>query len=54
MKTEYNKFIEKYEALGHLEVLDDVFDIDSIKYFLPHHPLIRLENTTTKFRAPTY
>ncbi|XP_075162856.1 uncharacterized protein LOC142235490 [Haematobia irritans] len=49
LKEQYTSFINEYSALGHLEVLQP--NASSPKYFMPHHPVVRLESQTTKLRV---
>ncbi|XP_075163311.1 uncharacterized protein LOC142235943 [Haematobia irritans] len=51
LQDEYIKFIEEYKSMGHLEVINVNCDIGSVRYFMPHHPVIRLDSTTTKLRV---
>lgn len=47
MKSSYTEFIKEYELLNHLsETRKPAF-----AYYLPHHPVIREKNETTKLRV---
>ncbi|XP_055634088.1 uncharacterized protein LOC129774380 [Toxorhynchites rutilus septentrionalis] len=49
LQTEYTKFMEEYEQLGHMEVSSRSFN--GPQFFLPHHAIHRPESTTTKIRV---
>ncbi|XP_075163153.1 uncharacterized protein LOC142235779 [Haematobia irritans] len=51
LRNEYLNFIDEYESLGHLETLSDDVDINSVRYFMPHRPVFRLQSSTTKLRV---
>lgn len=51
LKNEYSNFITEYKSLGHLEVMSESVDVSIVKYFMPHHPVVRLESATTKLRV---
>ncbi|XP_071576010.1 uncharacterized protein [Temnothorax nylanderi] len=46
---EYRKFLNEYEALGHMTQVED----PNLKngYFLPHHAVVKESSTTTKVRV---
>ncbi|KAM8703294.1 hypothetical protein ACLKA7_007989 [Drosophila subpalustris] len=50
LKEQYQNFIEEYRKLGHLEEMAPE-DVRKVKYFMPHHPVIRPESLTTKLRV---
>ncbi|XP_037931048.1 uncharacterized protein LOC119665867 [Teleopsis dalmanni] len=41
----------EYHALDHLEILNNAEEIAKIKYFMPHHAVVRPESITTKLRV---
>lgn len=49
----YTNFIHEYLKLGHGSIVDiNQFDFDKDPlYFLPHHPVIRMDKVTTKCRT---
>lgn len=51
LATEYMKFMDEYEELGHMERIDDSEAANGAAYFLPHHPVIREDSSTTKVRV---
>lgn len=50
LKTEYTKFMNEYEALGHMELVSDT-DNSNLNYYLPHHGVIKESSITTKLRV---
>ena len=53
LKKAYHHFLNKYEKLGHMAYvspLDESYDI-SDHFFLPHHGVWEMSNTTTKLRT---
>ncbi|XP_055543362.1 uncharacterized protein LOC129728911 [Wyeomyia smithii] len=50
LATEYRKFMDEYFQLGHMERIDEN-NASSQAFFLPHHPVIRAESSTTKVRV---
>ncbi|XP_065091576.1 uncharacterized protein LOC135712546 [Ochlerotatus camptorhynchus] len=51
LAAEYRKFMDEYEKLGHMERIDESDAASGLAYFLPHHPVIREESSTTKVRV---
>ncbi|XP_065081884.1 uncharacterized protein LOC135704378 [Ochlerotatus camptorhynchus] len=51
LAAEYRKFMDEYEELGHMERIDESDAASGPAYFLPHHPVIREESSTTKVRV---
>lgn len=52
LKTQYVKFMEDYETLGHMTQIDITLDnSEGIKYYLPHHGVFKENSTTTKLRV---
>ncbi|XP_073839511.1 uncharacterized protein [Musca autumnalis] len=50
--SEYRKFMEEYELLGHMEKIGPYpHSIEPNGYFLPHHGVIRESSSTTKLRV---
>ncbi|XP_049871346.1 uncharacterized protein LOC126370517 isoform X2 [Pectinophora gossypiella] len=49
----YKAFIEEYLSLGHAEYVDiEIYDLESGQiYFLPHHPVMNENSSTTKLRV---
>lgn len=50
LKKEYTKFIHEYESLGHMRELQDIDTNATPQYYLPHHCVVKEENSTTKLR----
>lgn len=50
LREEYSDFIEEYGELGHLELIHGI-PTDTPHYFLPHHPVIKSDSSTTKLRV---
>ncbi|XP_057662250.1 uncharacterized protein LOC130897427 [Diorhabda carinulata] len=48
-KQLYTDFIQEYETLGHMTKL--TIEPDGIKYFLPHHGILKEMSTTTRLRV---
>ncbi|XP_055846848.1 uncharacterized protein LOC129912570 [Episyrphus balteatus] len=52
LKTSYSKFIEEYISLGHMEEIPpNELQKSTPHYYLPHHPVIKEDSTTTKVRV---
>ncbi|XP_062541801.1 uncharacterized protein LOC134209785 [Armigeres subalbatus] len=51
LAAEYRKFMDEYEKLGHMKRVDESEATLGPAYFLPHHPVIREESSTTKVRV---
>ncbi|XP_065078611.1 uncharacterized protein LOC135701683 [Ochlerotatus camptorhynchus] len=52
LKKQYQDFMEEYEVLGHCKEVDESKDPPgTIKWYLPHHAVLRPSNTTTKCRV---
>ncbi|XP_058837137.1 uncharacterized protein LOC131693385 [Topomyia yanbarensis] len=52
LMKQYQEFMDEYESLGHCEEVDVNKDpVDTIKWYLPHHAVLRPSNTTTKCRV---
>ena len=47
---EYSKFLDKYSDLGHLETVPQN-EMAEIQYWIPHHPVLRPDSSTTKLRV---
>lgn len=50
-KQRYVDFLSEYESLGHMTENKTSPDTESVKYYLPHHGVIRESSTTTKLRT---
>ena len=48
---EYKKFINEYEELGHMTELKNITPPFESCYYLPHHGVVKEDNTTTKLRV---
>ncbi|XP_055383857.1 uncharacterized protein LOC129613707 [Condylostylus longicornis] len=50
LKEEYSKFLEEYLRLDHMELVPK-HDERLVKYYLPHHCVLKPDSSTTKFRV---
>lgn len=50
IKLQYVRFMEEYEALGHMTQIDTNSMIKP-NYFIPHHCILKPESSTTKLRV---
>lgn len=50
IRAEYVAFMREYEELGHMSPVDSS-DEKLSKYFIPHHPVVRPDSTTTHTRV---
>ncbi|XP_065075451.1 uncharacterized protein LOC135699156 [Ochlerotatus camptorhynchus] len=51
LKEEYHNFMKEYLSLGHMRLVETDDGIHSNTYYLPHHPVMKEESTTTKVRV---
>lgn len=51
IKTQYNKFINEYLKLNHMEKINDSDINTSQTFYLPHHHVVRECSSTTKLRV---
>ncbi|XP_053698904.1 uncharacterized protein LOC128745859 [Sabethes cyaneus] len=52
LRKQYTDFLTEYEALGHCKEVYEVNDTqDKLKWYLPHHAVLKPSNTTTKCRV---
>ncbi|XP_035917758.1 uncharacterized protein LOC118515158 [Anopheles stephensi] len=52
LREEYHKFMEEYIQLGHMtRIADEKNGNQGIKYYLPHHAVLKLDSSTTKCRV---
>ncbi|XP_055589056.1 uncharacterized protein LOC129741357 [Uranotaenia lowii] len=49
IKEMYLKFIQEYQDMGHMKLVPDSEEV--LRYFLPHHHVLKPESTTTKLRV---
>ncbi|KMQ87772.1 hypothetical protein RF55_12859 [Lasius niger] len=50
LRAQYIEFLDEYQRLGHMELIEDQ-DLSSVGYYLPHHPIIKETSLTTKLRV---
>lgn len=51
IKKEYIQFMEDYKARGHMSLASTYILARDTLYFIPHQPVLRPDNLTTKFRV---
>ncbi|XP_062714536.1 uncharacterized protein LOC134291166 [Aedes albopictus] len=52
LKAQYDAFMDEYESLGHCREVQERDDPPGVlKWYLPHHAVLRPSNTTTKCRV---
>ncbi|XP_055633775.1 uncharacterized protein LOC129774102 [Toxorhynchites rutilus septentrionalis] len=51
LAKEYRDFMDEYLRLGHMQQIEEVQTTTPSSFFLPHHPVIRDDHTTTKVRV---
>jgi hypothetical protein len=52
LKRQYIDFMDEYQLRGHMERLTSGFDDDGGDvFYLPHHPVLKEDSTTTKLRV---
>ncbi|XP_055526955.1 uncharacterized protein LOC129719586 [Wyeomyia smithii] len=52
LKVQYDAFLDEYEALGHCHEINEHDDPPGLlKFYLPHHTVLRPSKTTTKCRV---
>lgn len=52
LQEDYVSFMKNYLDLGHMELIgDDEAASNAVKFYFPHHPVIRPESSTTKLRT---
>ncbi|XP_025602297.2 uncharacterized protein LOC112694947 [Athalia rosae] len=51
LKKDYMEFLNEYEEAGHMSRIKVKDKGEEICYYLPHHPVIRAESSTTKVRV---
>ncbi|XP_053685891.1 uncharacterized protein LOC128735430 [Sabethes cyaneus] len=51
LRDQYADFMKVYESMGHMKLIDDEHDTDVKRCFLPHHPVVKDDSTTTKVRV---
>ncbi|GFX25738.1 uncharacterized protein TNCV_4337221 [Trichonephila clavipes] len=47
----YRDFIHEYDQLGHMKEVVAEHDNSEVAYYMPHHGVLRPENSTTKLRV---
>ncbi|XP_058817486.1 uncharacterized protein LOC131680793 [Topomyia yanbarensis] len=51
LRVQYNSFMAEYLQLGHMHPIPYQGKNEAIAFYLPHHPVIKKESTTTKIRV---
>jgi hypothetical protein len=51
LQRDYVQFMDEYEALGHMQLVNSVTNTDDLTYYIPHHPVVKESSTTTKVRV---
>ncbi|XP_055715130.1 uncharacterized protein LOC129809338 [Phlebotomus papatasi] len=51
LRSEYSKFMQEYESLGHMTMVPDYLGPPQKVYYLPHHAVFKMDSTTTKVRV---
>ncbi|XP_055623330.1 uncharacterized protein LOC129766759 [Toxorhynchites rutilus septentrionalis] len=51
LKIQYHAFMSEYISLGHMVPVPDDDEANSIRCYLPHHPVINQSSSTTKVRV---
>ncbi|XP_037926645.1 uncharacterized protein LOC119661389 [Hermetia illucens] len=51
LKAQYNAFLKEYLELGHMSEVPSAEIFCKHSYYLPHHAVVREDNTTTKVRV---
>ncbi len=50
LKEKYNSVFEEYEAQGFIEEVSSESTVSQPVYYMPHHPVVKEESTSTKVR----
>jgi hypothetical protein len=50
-RIEYATFLSEYEALGHMQEVDDAMENNDSSCYLPHHHVVKESSSTTKTRV---
>uniref|UniRef100_A0A2S2QB76 Uncharacterized protein n=1 Tax=Sipha flava TaxID=143950 RepID=A0A2S2QB76_9HEMI len=51
LKTEYISFMDEYERLGHMELVNEDTEVEGKMCYLPHHAVRKEDSTSTKLRV---
>ncbi|XP_062533238.1 uncharacterized protein LOC134202200 [Armigeres subalbatus] len=51
LKEEYHAFMKEYLSLGHMRLVETDDGTKHPTYYLPHHPVMKEDSTTTKVRV---
>lgn len=51
LKSEYIKFMDEYEQLGHMQEVKPATLNDKVRFYFPHHAVEKPDSTTTKVRV---
>ena len=50
LKKDYVEFMQEYLSLGHMELVHDIDDLQTV-YYLPHHAVLKPSSVSTKCRV---
>ncbi|XP_055543669.1 uncharacterized protein LOC129729204 [Wyeomyia smithii] len=51
LREQFAAFMSEYESMGHMHLITDEHDANVKRCFLPHHPVVKEDSTTTKLRV---
>jgi hypothetical protein len=51
LKQQYNKFLDEYQEMQHMSLIEEADDSNLPSYYLPHHAVLNEESETTKLRV---
>jgi hypothetical protein len=51
LRREYNEAMQDYLDAGHMNLVETTNTNDTASYYIPHHAVVKPENTTTRVRV---